>query len=148
MKSSIGLTWTFGLIVGFILLFSSFITLSLNYTTAFRVKNEALGIIEKYEGYTSNSKTVIDNYLSSSGYKTKGKCPDGYTGVESYGENEEIAASNKQYYYCISRDVSTSVYTLILFYRFNLPILGDIMVFEIRGVSNQIKKLPETGLLA
>ena len=76
MRESVGSTWTFGLVITFIFLFSSFLVLTINYTKAYKVKNEVISIIEKYEGYTNeNSVEIINNYLNASGYKEMGKCP-------------------------------------------------------------------------
>ena len=54
----------------FMLIFVAFLSLSLNYTKAFKIKNEIITTIEKYEGLTSSeSKTspgsikIINNYL-------------------------------------------------------------------------------------
>ena len=46
MRESVGSTWTFGLVITFIFLFSSFLVLTINYTKAYKVKNETISIIE------------------------------------------------------------------------------------------------------
>ena len=49
MREAIGGTWLTQLIIIFMLIFVAFLALSLNYTKAFKVKNEILSIIEKRE---------------------------------------------------------------------------------------------------
>ncbi len=139
MKNTMGLTWTFGLVIGFILIFVSFLILTLNYSNVFRIRNEILTILNKYEGYTDTSQNVINNYLLASGYKTKGKCPKGSYGVSDLNEKGKIVNDNKNYFYCINYEVENSLFEVSLFYNFNLPIIGNIMNFRIDGKTDSIK---------
>ena len=50
MREVSGSTWVFQLMIIFILIFACFLCLVINYSKAYRVKNEVLSIIEKYEG--------------------------------------------------------------------------------------------------
>ena len=71
MKQSIGATWITGLVVSFMLIFVSFLSLSVNYNKVFRIKNEALTIIEKYEGAKDgegSSIQILNNYLLYNNY--------------------------------------------------------------------------------
>ena len=45
MRESIGGAWLYSLIVIFVLLFTGFLALAINYTKVFRVKNEVISII-------------------------------------------------------------------------------------------------------
>ena len=58
MREAIGGTWLTGLVITFIVLFSGFLAYSINYTKAFRVKNEIINIIEKNEGYTISNNVM------------------------------------------------------------------------------------------
>lgn len=136
MKESIGTTWIFGMVLIFILIFSSFLVLMINYSKVFSQKNEVVSILEKYEGYSSTSRTIIDNYLTASSYKTTGVCPDGYYGATSLDGKSGDVNQSSSYYYCINRDGNK--YEVILFYSFNLPVLGDFTKFNITGETNNI----------
>ena len=117
-----------------------------------------LTMVEKYEGisvdnlskgYEGNAK-IINNYLRQNSYQTQGKCPEGWYGVISLEENEsnnlnnyDIADGNTKYYYCFQEETykknesTTNVYYNIrLFYKFNLPIIGDITTFKVEGQTN------------
>ena len=96
MKNSITNMWLLSLVVIFIFIFSAYLAITVNYSMAFKIKNEVLDIIEKRKGIqiangdavvTQPSKItggnvkvpksalgVINVYLTSSGYKTLGKC--------------------------------------------------------------------------
>lgn len=140
MRESIGSTWVLQLIILFILLFVGFLTLSLNYSKSYKVKNEVMTIIEKYEGLTNDSVKIINNYLTQSGYKTTGKCgSDGWYGMTDIsGANNvlESATDNDKYYYCIRKKFAKKdyyYYEIKTFLSFNLPIVGNFAVFTIEG---------------
>lgn len=135
MREVSGTTWTFQLIILFILIFACFLTLVLNYSKAYRVKNEVISILEKYEGATPESLEIINNYLYDSAYKNKGRCPEGWYGVDNYEGLAEQALNNKNYYYCFEENSRSGriYYEIRLFYRFSLPVLGELATFKVNG---------------
>lgn len=158
MRESIGSTWVFMLVIVFILLFVSFLTLALTYSKSFKTKNELINIIEKYEGVSSDSVKVINNYLSYSGYDVKAHCPsDKNDWLASTNLNSTTlvkAQKNQQYYYCVRRDYATMpvkggkskknkksvFYEIVIFYRFNLPIIDTVTKFNVDGLTGDIVK--------
>ena len=50
MRESIGGTWITQLVIVMMFVFVAFLALSVNYSKAFRVKNQMISIIEKYGG--------------------------------------------------------------------------------------------------
>ena len=94
MKNSITNMWLLSLVVIFIFIFSAYLAITVNYSMAFKVKNEVLDIIEKRKGIKLDDSVVsqpakigsgtvkvpnsalgvINVYLTGSGYKTKGTC--------------------------------------------------------------------------
>lgn len=139
MRQAIGGGWLIQLMILFILLFAGYIILTLDYNKSVQVKNEAISILEKYEGLNENSITLLNNYLANSGYKVTGPCEekDGTYGALSLGDTElEEVSEGNTYSYCIKKykGANTSYYYQItLFYRFNLPVLGSISHFTIKG---------------
>ena len=103
MRESIGSTWVFMIVIVFILLFVSFLTLALTYSKSFKTKNELINIIEKYEGVSSDSVKVINNYLSYSGYDVKGRCPNdkGTWLAATDLKNTTLVKAQKNVDYCI-----------------------------------------------
>ncbi|MEG1495169.1 MAG: hypothetical protein RSB99_02065 [Bacilli bacterium] len=82
MREAVGGAVTIQIIIIFLLIINSYLAFSVNYTKAFRVKNEIISIIEKNEGYTGdtgygncrsgdNACNQIANYLVGVAYNTK-----------------------------------------------------------------------------
>ncbi len=144
MKEVSSSTWIFSLVITFIFLFTCFLTLSISYSKAYKMKNELLTILEKYEGLTADSHVIINNYLEYNGYKTMGKCPIDYYGedtLKSSPHNINQAETNKNYYYCIQKineGNNKSNFKIKIFYKFNLPVIGEITTFSVSGTTNSI----------
>lgn len=132
MKNSISSVWLLGIIIVFILIFACYITVTISYTSSFKMKNEMLHIIEKHKGFTDSTGspqsalvgggTVIGNvgafqtinlYLLGNAYTAKGECPTdegtwyGITELDyehsMSSSNYETVSSNKKYYYCVAK---------------------------------------------
>ena len=100
MKAVSESTWTFQMIIFFMLIFACFLTLVLSYNKAYTIKNRMLSIVEKYEGITSESLKIINGYVLEKGYSTTGKCESGWVGALDFNGNVEEAKESNKYYYC------------------------------------------------
>lgn len=151
MRESIGGVWITQLVIVFMFIFAAFLALSINYSKAFRIKNEVLTMIEKGEGLTQNTRNMIGNYLRNNGYTMKGKCEKNSYGITIKGvKNTEMelindSNKNKKYHLCVSKFRSVSpnfpnraYYEVRLFFKFNLPVLGNISTFEVEGQSKDV----------
>ena len=149
MKQSISSTWSLQVVIFFILIFAAFLTLVIQYSKAYRVKNEVLTILEKYEGLSTTSRDVIANYLANQSYNTYGSCntdEEGWYGAIDK-ESFEKAKKGEKYLFCIKenelcarRDKETSkcksykyYYNVTFFYKFHLPVLGELNTFSVAG---------------
>ncbi len=151
MREGIGGIWLTQLVILFILIFVAFLALSLNYTKAFKVKNELLTIIEKREGMTSGdngSIGIINNYLKSNAYFVTHGCPENSYGVRDLNSQALTLVTKNdksEYYYCvtkvhspISNNKNNYYYKVNIFFYFNLPVLGDIFKFDVNGSTKNI----------
>ena len=103
MREAIGTQTVFKTILIFTFLFSGFIAVAITYNKAYKIKNEVINILEKYEGVNSQSLTIINNYLDNSGYVAKNRCEEGEYGVIDLTNSKyELSNSNKLYFYCLS----------------------------------------------
>lgn len=155
MREAIGTTWIFQLVIIFMLIFVAFLSLSLNYTKAFKIKNELLTTIEKFEGLTFNesanepgSVRIINNYLIYNNYRSMGACELGSFGSRSLESTSlELAEEGRKYYYCVRKiDRSNkslpdrAKYEIKIFFKFSLPVIGDLFTFSSEGTTIDINR--------
>lgn len=158
MREATGTTTTMKMALAFTILFAAFLAIAITYNKAFKLKNESLSILEKYEGVSDKSLSIINNYLKNNGYNTKGKCKTGEFGVTNLDNTVyESANNNTNYYYCLSSFCSNNTckignnnqiyYHVKLFFKFNLPFFGDISTFTVDGETKPIKLYLESQKL-
>ena len=154
MREAIGGTWLFGLVITFIVFFASFLAISINYSKAFNTKNNIVDLISKYEGNNCNSRKKIGEYLSDVGYLVPGTCPEEnveYMGVTNtykyigYDMNGNPVPTGNKAYYCISENstdndtvLDKNFYRVIVFFKIDLPVVGDLTTFRIKGETESI----------
>lgn len=154
MREAIGGTWLFGLVITFIVFFASFLAISINYSKAFHVKNNVVDIISKYEGNNPCARKKIASYLKTEGYLVPGSCPkknakvngvvNSYDYVGYNLDGTEVSSGSKAYY-CISKDstdnntvIDKKFYRVVIFFKIDLPVVGDITTFNIKGETESI----------
>lgn len=160
MREAIGGTWIFSIVIVFIVLFSSFLAISVNYSKAFKVKSGIVSILEKDEGFNKTSQAEITNYLSRVGYAVYGSCgseTDDNGNTIKYAGQDSSTTNSTKYKYCIATtttgDTVTDGDTIVLkktyykvkvFFRLDLPIMGNIFVFPVTGETKAIYYANET----
>ena len=132
MRDAIGQVFALQVILIFVMLINGYMAYSVNYTRAFRVKNQIVNIIEQYEG-PDNEEAIakINDYITRMTYDVdnqqmvqfqndnKGaKCP-GYNGwcyvphqVSSTGADE---------------DRNGVYYTIVTFVNIDIPVVKNIL---------------------
>jgi len=149
MREAIGGAWIFGVVIMFIVLFSGYLALSVNYSMAFRAKNGVISIIEDYGGHgapndpNSPVQSRISEYLSSVGYFSTGNCPSGL----GFGEIHGVQGSQ----YCVIRCCNNTYgstqrlpmkyYSVTVFFRLDLPIFRQLFVFPVRGQTRTMSRV-------
>lgn len=147
MKSTVTTSESFKYILVFTFLFAAFLALAITYNRVFKQKNEIISIMEKYEGVSTTSLNIINKYLKTTGYSIKGQCEVNEYGIKDLDNNiyEKVTNTKEKYYYCLSdkvlkNDNSDKIYYDIkLFFKFNLPFVGDLFTFKITGETKGIK---------
>ena len=146
MRDSMAGTWLMSMIITFTIIFTGYITMTIVYSRAFKVKNEMLTMIEKNQGLNPSSKALINNYLISNGVTATGGC-GGFEGATAAYGAVDINGSGRMdnspgggYYYCVAKFSSNnsyfpsrSYYKVRLFFNFNLPVFGHIFTFDVDG---------------
>lgn len=168
MKEAIGGTWLFGIVLTFVVLFTTFISVSTNYSRCFKIKDEILTTIEHYNGVNKSTISKINDYVNGIGYSSTGNCPtddnECWYGFK-IGINDR-SVGRKDVNYCISKHTITkpyqaqydsvkdryyvtdidgpighprsAYYQVIVFFKLNWPILNSIFNLKISGETSII----------
>ncbi len=159
MKESIGGTWLLGFVLVFIVIFSAYLAVSINYTKAFKVKNRIINIIEENEGYTQyrytqgghgyNFETMPDDQLMNIN-KTDAKIyyylkDIGYSRDNVTEENaDKCFDGDENSYrvggYCVQKICSGqgAYYRVMTFIKFQLPLINFKLMIPISGETKTI----------
>ena len=128
MNSPIGHTFLYNIIILFIVIVFGFIAGILSYYKAFKVNNNIVHSLEKFEGYNEFSKAEIDIALGNLGYSLQSaNCKAEYNGMYlvSLGEN---------YRYCIYIDPEVHEsgeyyqYGVLTYMNLDLPVINLINI--------------------
>lgn len=150
MRESIGGAWLLGIVMTFIVLFASFLAVSINYSKAFKVKNNVIDLIEKNEGMNEQAAKEIYSYLRSEGYILKSKCaqPDNVSDPNVYKyvgfDMEDAVSESDDALYCVQENkvqgstLDKTYYSVQVFFKLDLPVVGDIFTFKVSGETMSI----------
>lgn len=156
MKEAIGGFSLFNIVIVFVLVFTGYISLSINYSKAYNVKNEIINIIKNQGGVCTanapnknnncyNFKEQIIDYFSETNYHSKGNCDEGWIG---YSRNGDLIKNGKDAAFCIKAiDANVAVnselpktlyYQVEMFYQLDLPIISKVFKFTVKGETSRI----------
>lgn len=105
MRDAFGATHYISFALVFIAVFASMLAISLNYTKAFRIKNQIINYIEVNNGLSESLKSDIDSYVTKMDYYITNFNP-GSSSYRSEFQNE----CNKRGY-CIYKITAYDKYT-------------------------------------
>ena len=145
MREAIGGTFLFNIMIVFIFFFAAFLAIAINYSQAFRIKNQIINYIEQYEGMNNDtSKNEIVDYIKDAGYYRDQPC-DCDDGDYSCGNTNDSrnggAVSNSSGSYTVKglcvRELENrngdKYYRVTTFVGFELPVIGNMINFEVKG---------------
>lgn len=96
MKTAIGGTFMYNIILVFLVIVFAFLAGIMSYYKAFKINNRIVYAIEKFEGYNDKSITEIDRILSTFGYdRSKPSCE------KTYDKMTLVSGAEPGYRYCI-----------------------------------------------
>ena len=151
MRESIGATGIFIIVVTFIILFTAYLSVSVNYAKAFKIKNHIISIIEENNVYNDSVEDQIKNYLIAQRYSAHGvidEVPDGWNKVGCVGQNPTndrdcmttIFQVNRAYHnnYDPICNGTKTYYKVVTYFNFVLPILNINIPFKVSGDTGTI----------
>ncbi len=148
MRESIGGISLFNLVIVFVLLFTGYISLSINYSKAYNVKNELVNIIKNQGGICTEGADICNNfvdqiqdYFGEVSYHSHGTCQEGWYGFKRDGSISRDGAA-----FCVkgipvsqnSELPNVVYYQVKVFYQLDLPILNSIFNFTVSGETSRI----------
>lgn len=153
MKEAVGGVSLFTIVIVFVILFTGYISLSINYSKAYSVKNELINIIRNQGGVcTSDGSTdslcvnftdQVTDYFRETNYRSYGNCDEGFIG---FTRNGEVAGVNDRAAFCVRgiRAESNSelpnalYYQVQVFWQLDLPIFNSLFNFKVKGETPRI----------
>ena len=148
MKEAIGGSWITMIVITFIVLFASFMSLSINWSKTYKVKDEIILAIERNNGVNDTSLSEISKYMADLGYRSIGSgCPQNYVGFTYDGRQTYSSPS-----YCLKANMVgatatghksfTAYYSIIVFFRLDIPVIRSIIKLDLEANTKVI--LPTT----
>ncbi len=155
MKESIGATWIFSICLTFIILFTAYLAISVNYAKAFRLKSHIVSEVEENDGFDGDLAVELDTYLTSQGYSTYNDCepsvtvageatdwelqPSGCIGQRSDGKCKACIYKRIVHTGNDDIDAERAYYRAYTFFKFDLPVVNVVLPpFRIGGDSKYI----------
>ena len=148
MREAVGSTFLFNLMIFFIFFFAAFLAIAINYSQAFRVKNQVVNTIEQYEGMSESSRNDIFRKVGESRYYKQKKCDCG-DDINCNGGTYNDNANGGQVRnstgtpvngLCVRRIESgeDTYYRVTTYVTFNLPIVGNFFTIPVVGETKVI----------
>lgn len=148
MKTPIGSTFMYNIILVFIFIVFAFLGGIMSYYKAFKINNKIVYAIEKFEGYNSDSINEINKILNNLGYDSGTP-----TCEEKYDNMKLVSGSKPGYRYCVYVENKALVgkagtgeyysYGVRSYMTIDLPIVKYIRI-PIFTKTNQIYKFTDT----
>lgn len=147
MRDAIGGTFSLQIILFFLVVINAYLAFSVNYTKAFRIKNNIIAIIEQQEGYTTSSalgdtdsaQTRIFALMKRANYtidRNSLRCNEGYTQIYDTMQNTGFCLQ-------LHKNADGSgYYSVITQVNIDIPIVNNILplsgIFSIKGETKSI----------
>ena len=108
--------------------------------------DEIINTIEREGGFSAEANKHINEFLLKVGYRSMGKCDDGCAMVTSSPVSVRTSRSESANYCIIEHEMQTdsyggpisSYYSVIVFFRLDIPILRSAFKLDIKGDTSQI----------
>ena len=148
MKEAMGGIFSLEFIIVFLLILNGYMAFNVNYTKAFRVKNEIRSIIQKNEGLTDSAMEQIEEYMDDVNYTQSNElnkyCQNNglYTcTVNGRSFCMEVTTSDK--YGTRNGENIAAYYKVVTFVDINIPVINRFFdqiggIFAVTGETSLI----------
>ena len=154
LKEAVGGFSLFTIVIAFVVIFTGYISLSINYSKAYNVKNELINIIRNQGGVCSsdtpsnsnncyNFVEQVTDYFRETNYRSFGTCGEDFVG---YTRTGELANSGDRAAFCIrgipangnSELPNALYYQVKVLWQLDLPVFGSLFNFSINGETARV----------
>lgn len=128
MKTAIGGTLLFQLMMLFVVIYMGLMAMGINYAITFRVKNQLINILEDNYNY-ENAAPKIEEYLTNISYY-------GGSRKVSISQGDGARCLNGTTNYCIEMKKPTTgghYYVITTYVTLNFPMIGEIANLPVKG---------------
>jgi len=98
MRQSIGGAWLFSISITLMLFIIAYVTISLDYSNAYQLKNDIVLYLEQYNGLNDNSAAKIVGRMKTKKYSTMIDCSKDYDTTTYYSGAKGKGDPSKYYY--------------------------------------------------
>ncbi len=150
MREAIGSLSITQIVIFFLILFSGFMSVSINVNKAYKVRNEIITIIQKNNGFNEETLTQIQEYMTEVGYRSKGTC-DADDGVgykasgygNATGNNALMCVKQVAIEYETSNKTkpqfpTAAYYQIKVFFSLDIPIINNVFRFALTGSTRKL----------
>lgn len=141
MKEAVGGIFTIQAVIIFLVLAIGLLLFSVNYTKAFKVKNDIRRVVEEYEGLTESASEKIDRVADKysyhvSNYKSYIQICNSMPGYKAY---HSTTSKGNEVVFCVKCDLADTIgtsngklqykgsyYTIATFVDIDIPIINKI----------------------
>lgn len=133
MKEAIGSALSFKIIIFILIVINCYLAFNVNYTKAFRSKNEILSIIQKNNGLTCDALDQVYNFMINNNYMINANYAD-WCRNNGY----EVAVSNQTNMFCYKKHTADTLgtgegknayYTVATFVNVEIPLINNLLPF-------------------
>jgi len=135
MRESIANSYIFTLVIIFVGIMIVILIGSISYSKTFKIKNRIVDMIELNQGWDDELASDVEVILTDAGYKinhgnsSRAQCPATYNN----GTLINTITNHRYCVYQINTNGKGHYYHVTVFMSFDIPIIGDLMVFSLGG---------------
>lgn len=139
MREATGGALLINIIIIFIVIFIALLSSSVNYSKAFKVKDNIIGMIEDHKGFDDATKNEVSAYLKEVGYNvstTDNKCAAHCSNKGTSGVKCRAIDHRDGYRYCVleyQESGNRKYYQVIAYMTFDIPVINEIIHIPVYG---------------
>lgn len=114
---------------------------SISYSKSYKLKNYIINEIEENGGWDPTLQVSVDAYMKDAGYNVRKDVNKCNTLRNIDFDKCKSVNINSTYDYCVygCDEITKNVYSyykVVTFMKFEFPVIGDIVKFEVKGETN------------